>query len=297
MKEKSTRVTNWVIVAAIAGFLICVISAVPFVLFSVIDKKFYSNSQNCAENLKPGGMLNGCDFQNADLSGLDLTGAKLRSTNLIGANLSNTIFRDAFLQGADIDGANFSGAVLDGAIFDDVPVRNVTGLTNDMMMTTKSWMLDNEWSLNSTFQPACEGSPLEFTTAYTNSGIQPVIIIGDMLNLVPSEWRSPFPESSDQLAYLKYDIRYISLVVCLSDVTEVFNITCKYQFGSEIDTYVKTRSARLVESATGKTISETTLRGHPPTCPEFASGGSRTGSEPNFLEHVRPWLEPYVVFP
>lgn len=65
-------------------------------------------------------LLDGCNFDEADLSGVDFSGSSLRGASFRGATLTGADFEACDLTGADFRGAKLEGSRFPGAVLDEV---------------------------------------------------------------------------------------------------------------------------------------------------------------------------------
>lgn len=87
-----------------------------------------------------GADLTGADLRGVDLSGADLTAASLVQADLRGAQLISTSLLAANLSHARLDDSNLTDAVLENADLSGADLARVTGLRQDQLDATKSYV-------------------------------------------------------------------------------------------------------------------------------------------------------------
>lgn len=220
-----------------------------------------------------GAFLTRSNFEGANLTGVDFSHANLRFANFTNANLSSAVFRNADLTGANLTGATLVELILDRAILIDVQ-----GIT-DRILANALGVNENELYLVT----AQKQIRLE-TREAIRSGLEGLCNIRGrrgMAEAVVIQPHSPstiffIAEGMDKLA-LPEDIgieptaaRFAEMVVCATRNDKVIE-TCNYIGGPDIIRYQDRIEIAVIETKTGRTLTEHSIEGPMPSaCPYMA---------------------------
>jgi len=239
-------------------------------------------------------VLSDANLSGSDLAGVDLTttillGVNLSGANLSGANLSEVDLTNANLTGADLSNANLSGGKLDLADLSDAK-----GVTDEMLNSLSSWngtRLESRAVIQATLAEVCKsknGIP-QAARYIENDGLHPIVLLS--LSGSSHEWSDNLPENWDPLG-----IRFVELVLCVSDEVERLIETCRYIPPPDIKRYRYEVMLRLLSAHTGELIESETLQGNAPReCEqtEISSVSRLAGSHVSF-DQVQDWVKRYV---
>ena len=203
--------------------VIAVISVIVIISFCIAIYYFFyvvplrEIAERCANAIiEPNANLSGCnysekDFSNLDLSGVNFTTANLSNTNLAGANLFGANLTRANLQNANITNANLAMA-----IFDHVNPINVQGLTNTLIESVQSWIIDPD-EVKIIYFDTCNNSPFSWAPEYVSSNEHNTVAI------ITDNW-GPYGHE-DSITAWKYTF---TLPIKLMDIRDIDSVACIY---------------------------------------------------------------------